>query len=413
MVSPASRSRAPHPPGSQAPDLVCLSHLRWDFVYQRPQHLLSRAARDRRVFFIEEPVFDADEPHLSLARREEGVIVGVPHLRPGMASEQVEEALRLLLNRLLITEGIRDYVLWYYTPMALGFSNHLRPLATVYDVMDELSLFRGAPALLVDREAALFRRADVVFTGGASLYEGKRSRHANVHLFPSSIDAAHFAVARHPLPEPPDQAEIAYPRLGFFGVIDERMDLDLLGFIADARPDWQLVMVGPVVKIDLADLPQRPNIHYLGGRTYRELPYYIAGWNVALMPWAINEATRFISPTKTPEYLAAGRSVVSTPVRDVVHPYGFEGLVRIAGSAPEFVEAIEEALASTPEELEAWLARVDARLARTSWDRTWAAMDAEIRAVLPHRGPPGGEFPEHLLRAKRSLIHDEAATAAD
>jgi UDP-galactopyranose mutase len=252
--------------------------------------------------------------------------------------------------------------------------------------MDELSAFKGASPELREREAALFQRADVVFTGGQSLFEAKRHQHANVHAFPSSIDVNHFGRARASTQEPPDQACIPGPKLGFIGVIDERMDLPLLRAIAEARPDWHIVMIGPVVKIDPASLPQLPNIHYLGGKQYSELPAYIAGWNVGLLPFAMNESTRFISPTKTPEYLAAGKPVVSTPIRDVVRPYGEFGLVRIGASADAFIAAIDAALleCATPS-YEHWLAKVDTFLAGSSWDTTWAEMGALIDSAIRNR----------------------------
>ena len=362
------------------PDLICLSHLRWDFVYQRPQHLLGRCARERRVFFVEEPLWETGPARMEITRRAEGVWVAVPHL-PEVRIDDADRLQQQLLDEMIREQSVRDYALWYYTPMALGFTRHLEPRAVVYDCMDELSLFRGAPRALVEREAELMRRADVVFTGGPSLYEAKRDRHQNIHAFPSRIDRAHFARARRATADPADQASIPHPRLGFFGVIDERMDLDLLAGLADSRPDWHLVMIGPVVKIDPVDLPVRPNIHYLGGRQYAELPDYIAGWDVALLPFAQNESTRFISPTKTPEYLAAGRPVVSTPIRDVVRPYAENGLVRIAGTVPEFVTAVEAALNEDVDD-SSRLEQVDRFLASMSWDRTWTEMAELLGAAV-------------------------------
>jgi UDP-galactopyranose mutase len=367
-------------PAETRPDLVCLSHLRWDFVYQRPQHLMSRFARDRRVFFFEEPVWDSrdgGEMRVEVFERQGGVRLAVPHLPPGVPRESVEAALGDLLRRFLEENGVDDYILWYYTPMAVGFTAGLAPAAVVYDCMDELSLFRGAPPELVEREARLLTLADLVFTGGQSLYEAKREKHGSVHAFPSSIDADHFAAARSAsADDPADQAGIGRPRLGYFGVLDERIDLDLLAGLADERPDWQIVLLGPVVKIDPATLPRRPNLHYLGMKDYGELPRYLAGWDVALMPFARNESTRFISPTKTPEYLAGGRPVVSTSIRDVVRPYGELGLVEIADDPASFVAAAERALglSAATAEREAWLQRVDELLARGSWHRTWRQM---------------------------------------
>ena len=363
----------------QRPDVVCLSHLRWDFVFQRPQHLLTRCAKLHRVFFVEEPV-DAEGPgYLDVHVRQNGLHVVVPRF-PATVTGSAASALQARLLRSLFREQqIDDYVLWYYTPMALDFTRDLRPSAVVYDCMDELSAFAGAPPALRAREQELLARAQVVFTGGQTLFESKRHAHPNVHAFPSSVDVAHFARARSPQPDPADQASIPHVRLGFFGVIDERLDVDLLAGVAAARPDWQLVLVGPVVKIDPALLPRGRNIHYLGSKPYDALPSYLAGWDVALLPFARNEATRFISPTKTPEYLAAGKPVVSTSIRDVVRPYGTRGLARIADDVPEFVAAVEAALA---EETAERLRDVDAFLTQTSWDGTWTRMYRLVTAAI-------------------------------
>lgn len=365
------------------PDLICLSHLRWDFVYQRPQHLLSRCAQERRVFVVEEALYDhtEDDWWLELSRRECGVWVAVPHLPQGVSQEMAIAMQQSLIDALLNQFAMSDYILWYYTPMALAFTHHLNPLAIVYDCMDELSAFRGAPQILRDLEAELFKRADVVFTGGQSLYEAKQHQHRNVHAFPSSIEVAHFAQARTLTDEPADQAGIPHPRLGFCGVIDERLDIELLDGVAQACPDWHFVMIGPVVKIDPADLPQHANIHYLGSKNYQELPKYMASWDVAMLPFARNEATRFISPTKTPEYLAAGRGVVSTSIRDVVRPYGQANMVHIADTVDAFVAAVEQAMLQTQQDAE-WLNRVDTFLAQNSWDRTWAEMSQQIQTVV-------------------------------
>lgn len=374
------------------PDLVCFSHLRWDFVYQRPQHLLSRCAQTRRVFFVEEPIASPDGSYwLDISRRECGVWIAVPYLPQDLSEERTHALQQQLLNSLFLAAQIQAPILWYYTPMAVPFTHQLKASAVVYDCMDELSAFKGAPPELQAREAYLFKLADLVFTGGRSLYEAKQHQHASVHAFPSSIDAAHFAQARNLTEEPPDQAAIPHPRLGFYGVIDERMDLALLNGIAKARPDWHFVIIGPVVKIDPAMLPSHSNIHYLGGKSYQELPSYLAGWDGALLPFARNESTRFISPTKTPEYLAAGKPVISTSIRDVVRPYGEAGLVQIADMVPEFVAAIATALNQSQNHSE-WLTQVDAFLAQTSWDLTWNAMDDLIKSAIATKkqGTNGG-----------------------
>jgi UDP-galactopyranose mutase len=386
MSDVALGTLAPLRPRAERALLLCLSHLRWDFVLQRPQHLLTRATESYDVVFFEEPILaPGATPRLERRCTAEGVTICTPHLPEGLAPAAVLAAQRRMLDALLATEAGRCLVLWFYTPMALAFADHLTPDLTLYDCMDELSAFRGAPPMLLEFERQLLARADLVFTGGRSLYEAKRNRHAEVHCFPSSIDAPHFHQARHPQqPEPADQQAIPHPRIGFFGVVDERMNLDLVGALAALRPDWQLVMIGPVVKIDPASLPRAANIHWLGSKQYADLPAYLAGWDAGFMPFARNESTRFISPTKTPEFLAAGLPLVSTPITDVVRDWGDANLVEIACDAGGFAQALEELLAQPRT---AWLRRVDRKLARLSWDRTWLAMSALMaEALRPSRG---------------------------
>ncbi len=362
-------------------NLLCFSHLRWDFVYQRPQHLLTRFSKLTSVYFLEEPIFENTESAwLSYSQRLPNLWVCVPHLPHGLAKSEVNARLRELLAGLMVGKEVEDFIFWYYTPMALEFSAHLDPCLTVYDCMDELSAFKFAPKELTELEDSLFDKANVVFTGGHSLYESKKKQHFNTHFFPSSIEKEHFVKARKTGQEPVDQAEFAGPKIGFYGVIDERFDTELIRGIAEARPDWQLVLIGPVVKIDPAHLPQLPNIHYLGSKSYDELPGYLSGWEVALIPFLQNESTRFISPTKTPEYLAGGKPVVSTPIRDVVHPYGEEGLVGIGENAEDFVKIIDKLLVMP--DRDDWLREVDSFLDNCSWDLTVGAMkDAMVKAL--------------------------------
>lgn len=367
--------------------ILCFCHLRWNFVYQRPQHLLTRCQALGAVHLWEEPIFEnRNAPALETSVGRDGVHVLTPRMPLGMAARDAEIAQRELLDLYIAKNGLEDFIAWYYTPMALLFSEHLLPQLTVYDCMDELSGFQGAPPELIEQEQRLFDRADVVFVGGASLYASKRNQHANVHCFPSSIDRDHFAAARERRPDPPDQAGIPHPRIGFFGVLDERLDRELLDQVAEQHPEWHFVLVGPVAKISHADLPRRPNLHYLGQKKYEELPDYLANWSVAMIPFAQNASTRFISPTKTPEYLAAGKPVVSTPIRDVVRPYGQMGLVKIAADASSFSRAIANCLAGSGPE---WLAQVDDFIARTSWDKTFEGMWREIERCTRNRNTPG------------------------
>jgi glycosyltransferase involved in cell wall biosynthesis len=343
---------------------------------------MSRFARHRRVFFIEEAVYEPrPEPELRVqVCSKTGVIVATPLLREGTDPDESQKAAAKLIRRLFREKKIQEHVAWFYTPMALEYSKGLRPKAVVYDCMDELSLFRNAPPALIENETKLMALSDLVFTGGISLFEAKRKLHPSVYPFPSSVDCEHFAQARALDDIAEGQKHIPRPRLGYAGVIDERIDLDLIGEIARRRPDWQIIMIGPVVKIDAATLPNDPNIHWLGMKSYSDLPVYLAGWDVALMPFAINESTRFISPTKTPEYLAAGLPVVSTPIRDVERQYGELGLVQIEGTADGFLAAVEQAL--TYDMGLKWRARADAFLRNLSWDRTWSEMNGMIEEVL-------------------------------
>ena len=372
----------------ERPILLCFSHLRWNFVFQRPQHLMSRFAEDMTVVYWEEPmeIGRGERPYLQVREAEgfSNIRVVVPHLPEGTSEQAREANLRRLLDAHVASlKG--PLIAWYYTPMMLDFSRHLEASAVVYDCMDELSQFRFAPAQLLDLEQELIDMADLVFTGGSSLYEAKKDRHNSVHLFPSSVDRAHFAKARAGQPDPADQEPLPRPRLGYYGVIDERFDIELLDEIAQMRPSWSLVIVGPVVKVAEEDLPRRPNIHYLGSKTYSELPHYLAGWDVALMPFAMNESTQFISPTKTPEYLAGGKPVVSTPIKDVMRHYGDLEGVQIAGDADSFVAACEKALEQARDGDGNWLAEADLLLSATSWATTQARMAGLVAEVLGER----------------------------
>ncbi|HTG56730.1 MAG TPA: glycosyltransferase family 1 protein [Niabella sp.] len=356
---------------NQKIDLIVFSHLRWYFVYQRPQHLISRFAQMYRTIYIEEPVFKNGDNGYSLCYDQSGVVVITPEMNH-THSDDTHPVMERILQQLFQDLAIRKYIVWYYTPMALPFTRHLDPMLTVYDCMDELSAFKFAPPALLELEKELLSKATLVFTGGRSLYEHKRAQSsAPVHCFPSSIDKSHFHKARLLQSDTHDQHHIPFPRFGFFGVIDERFDIDLIDAVAAQKPEWQFILIGPVVKIDEATLPRRNNIHYLGPKKYEELPAYISSWDVAILPFAVNESTRFISPTKTPEYLAAGKPVIATPIRDVIDPYGTLGFVKIVYDAASFIAYGEEELAT--KDIHKWQ-RIDAYLDTMSWDSTWNEM---------------------------------------
>ncbi len=367
--------------------IIAFSHLRWDFVYQRPQHILSRLAQNRRMFYVEEPLPDPSGV-LSWERSQLAPQVTVlrprtPEEKPGFNDRQMPH-LRRLISQLVKEENIQDPLVWFYTPLALPLAAEVGPVATIYDCMDELSAFLGAPPELIQTEEQLLQRADVVFTGGPSLFRAKQNRHPSVHCFPSSVDSKHFATSKTAA-EPTDQASFPHPRLGFYGVIDERMDLGILDALATSHPEWQIVMVGPIVKIDPSTLPKRPNLHFLGQRSYDTLPNYLAGWDVCLLPFAQNEATKFISPTKTLEYMAAEKPIVSTPITDVADPYGH--IVYLGASPAEFVAACEKALASSDLEHGERVEKMRDILSKTSWDSTAEAMEEHLARIVQLKRP--------------------------
>jgi UDP-galactopyranose mutase len=369
--------------------IVVFSHLRWGFVYQRPQQLLSRMAARRRVIYIEEQIHkEHAEPYWSISKPEENVFVcqlTTPLLTGGFSDRQMpvfEPMLRSLLDEL----NVGNHIAWLYTPMALPLARTLEPDLLVYDCMDELSSFHDAPPELIERENELLKEANIVFTGGPSLYRNKRDRHPNVHCFPSSVDTAHFSKALDSV-EPADQALIPHPRLGYYGVIDERIDYKILDALAKAHPEWQIVMVGPFAKVDPETAPRHPNIHYLGLRHYNELPAYLGGWDVCLMPFALNEATRFISPTKMLEYMAAEKPTVSTPITDVAEPYGH--VVYLGDTPVSFTRACEQALSASCKEREARTADMRKALALTSWTATVQGMEELIAQTLRDRRGSG------------------------
>ena len=365
-------------------ELICFCHIRWNFVYQRPQHLMTRFSQHNRVFFIEEPFFESSgNSFMEVNKVRENIWIVTPHLLKNFTPDEIVFQQRVLLSSLYNDYEIKNYIHWFYTPMALSICNHLQPEMIIYDCMDELSNFKFAPAELKQKEKELFGIADLVFTGGYNLYEAKKNAHHNIFPFPSSIDKDHFLQARSLTKEPEDQADLRHPVFGFYGVLDERFDIELLREVATRKPGWNFVIIGPVIKIDPAILPQLNNIHYLGPRNYDQLPAYLSGWDVAMIPFLLNDATKYISPTKTPEYLAAGIPVISSSIVDVVNPYALNNLVHIADDADAFIQAGENELAAVNKKN--WLARVDLFLQNNSWDQTWIRMMKQIHSTLKNK----------------------------
>jgi glycosyltransferase involved in cell wall biosynthesis len=386
-----SRSaNAPDGPGTLAPmdrPLIVHCHLRWDFVWQRPQQILSRLARHSPILFVEEPIFldDAESGRLQLTVPCANVFRAVPQLPADLrdnheaATAEVRSLVQRAIDEAETLKGLfTNPIQWFYSPMtAPAMLGAFNEVGVVYDCMDELSQFRFAHPDLPRRERLLLSNADVVFTGGHRLYESKRRYHANVHFFGCGVDVAHFSKARAAATEiPADIARLRAPLFGYFGVIDERIDYDLIAKLAAANPDASILMVGPVVKVDPTALPQGPNIHWLGQRDYAELPGYVKGFTTCLMPFALNEATEYINPTKTLEYMAAGKPIVSTAVADVVR--NFTPVVRVARTAEEFV-AMARHVARDPDQ--ALIARGLAMAGAASWESIVAQMRKLIQSA--------------------------------
>ena len=399
------------------PHLIVFSHLRWEFVFQRPQHLLSRLARNYRVVFVEEPVHGSGPATLERTTPAEGIEVLRAHTpveHRGFHDDQLS-ALQPMIAGYLADQRIDDYLVWFYTPMALPLLAGLTPRAIVYDCMDELSAFKGAPRQMRQRESALLKTADLVVTGGPRLYEAKRDANPNVLCVPSAVDAAHYAAARATADADAMakaaalQGAIARPRLGFFGVIDERLDLDLVARLAHADPAWQVVMVGPIAKIDPQALPRRPNLHWLGQQPYALLPQLVAGWDVCLMPFAINESTEFISPTKTLEYMAAGKPIVSTPIHDVRAMFG--ELVAIAGDADAFISGCRAALAESEGERTVREERMRACVREHSWDAAAGKVRDALAAALAAARDAGAAATGNAAEAQSERAADATTTA--
>lgn len=393
-------------PEAKIKNILCFSHLRWDFVFQRPQHLLTRWGKELPVYYIEEPIFGNFEVNFLKAKRyNDNITIITPHIQEHSGEKEIQLYLEDAIKKLISWNNITDYMFWYITPMAMPFTKNLNPKIVVYDCMDELSHFKGAHPDMVKNEALLLKFADVVFTGGHYLYEYKKDKHKNIHPFPSSIDQPHFESGLN-CADPDDQVNLPHPRVGFFGVIDERLDIELLDGLAQKMPDVHFIMIGPVVKIDPAILPRHSNIHYLGQKSYNELPAYLGNWDIAFLPFAKNDSTRFISPTKTPEYLCCEKPVVSTSIRDVVVPYGEMGLVLISDTVNEFAAAIRKALQMTGDRN--WKKKVKQVLKSNSWDLTWMGMKKIIFNTLEAKESSLKE----LVPIHQGLIASKAANTA-
>lgn len=349
--------------------ITVLSHLRWNSVFQRPHHITTRLAQKYNIIFVEEPIDDAVHKYGTAEsfKPHKNITVFTPFIKwdnwETMSREYIE-----LLNNYFRTE-VADSLFWFYSPFYIYFLRYFQPRGIVYDCMDELSAFKNASPNLPRYEKELLSQADIVFTGGKSLYESKKRLNPNTFCFPSSVDAAHFARALDvQTPLPADIQAIQRPIVGFYGVIDERIDLDLLKQVATQLPHISFVMIGPVVKIDETTLPKNKNIYYLGKKEYSQLPEYLKAFDITMMPFALNESTKYISPTKTLEYMAALKPVISTPIEDVVRDY--KEIVSIVKNEQEFVSAIDGYLTESTEQKQKRQKKEKEIVQKTSWDST-------------------------------------------
>lgn len=374
-----------HDPVGASPSILVHCHLRWDFVWQRPQQIFSRLAQHHHILFLEDPIEGAGRPRLQITSPQPNIVRVVPVL-PGHAGAMTVDAQNLttlgllqqaLLDDPLLQGRFSHPIQWFYSPMAARvFMDQFDAKAVVYDCMDELANFKFAPPDLGQREAELLAQADIVFTGGQQLFQAKSQHHGNTHFFGCGVDVAHFGRARlASTPTPADMADLPRPVIGYFGVIDERLDYDLIAGLADRFPSASVVMVGPLAKVNPDDLPKLPNIHWMGQRAYTDLPNIVKAFDVCIMPFALNAATEFINPTKTLEYMAAGKPIVSTAVRDVVR--NFTPIVAVAYSHDDFAAAVVEALpgefGTSQTQLDLLAQGVD-RAAGATWDATVSDM---------------------------------------
>jgi glycosyltransferase involved in cell wall biosynthesis len=392
---PKRTRRLSAPPGTSRPKqrffrsdfpIIVHCHLCWDWVWQRPQQFLSRLSARHKILFVETV---GPDPQLSSAVARFWTAPNFPNITilrlqfPAWRWSDaafVDRERRGLVKEFVAGPGAAQFenpVQWFYDPMAVpAFLGQMDEIGVAYDCMDELSKFRSAPPQIKIREQKLLAAADVVFAGGRKLWQAKKLQNENSHFYGCGVDVAHFGSARKDDTKiPADIASLQKPILGYFGVVDERMDYELLVKLADANPDWSIAMVGPQIKVD--SVPQRANLHWLGQKNYTELPAYCKAFDVCMMPFALNEATEFINPTKALEYMATGRPIVSSAVADVVTNFG--EVVSIARSHEEFISLCRDALAKAD------TARTEAGLkqaAENSWDSIVTRLEQHIADAL-------------------------------
>jgi len=342
--------------------IICFSHLTWDRnLFQRPQQLMLRFSKRFNVLYVSG--YSCRQFFIDLFRRKkthsyhvtDNLAVYSPFALPPIKKYS---SITIRLNKILLSFLVKrrlkklkfkDPILWIYHPRYIDAIGKFKEELIIYDCMDDftslLSDYEDRERNIKD-ERALLKKADMVFAGGYSIAELKRDSREHIHVFPSAVEIYHFKKARSDNLEMPDDiTDIPHPILGYWGAIDERVDHELLKRLAMKHPEWSIVLLGPIVRHkagDLSYLKEIKNIFWLGPKDYSLLPNYAKAFDVCLIPFVLSREGKFLSPTKTLEYLATGKPVVSTPITDVVRFY--DGVVGIADGPDEFGMAVRRCM---------------------------------------------------------------------
>lgn len=323
-------------PSHQRKRIVCLSSTRWSFLWQRPQQIMSRLCARHDILYVDPPFPVAEEQVRGISNDESGTLIvknlqtindalqifrpleisrfSYPDLDSNELLKMNQELLQCQIQKALFQLGWQHPLLWLYDPRNVNLVDQLNPCGVIYDCVDSFRSFSWSHPHVSIWEEALVDRADVVLATSRALYQERLRKNRYTFLVPNAADYKHFSPWQG-YEKPADITAISRPRLGFIGAIYEWVDLELLQVIADKSPAWNLVLIGP--KQHGLQLPERSNIHWLGQRGYAELPAYVHSFDVALIPFLVNETTQHANPIKFWEYLAAGKPVVSTLLPEI------------------------------------------------------------------------------------------------
>lgn len=358
---------------SETCDLLVLAHSRWDLDHHRGHNIFSRYAQKRRVFYFEEPSFGQTEiPRLHIRDTFENVMVVTPHLPNPIKSNQIDSILRELIDELIFEEEIINFTLWLQTPRAFRYARDIDATTIIYECMEDYDNINNFSENLFQVEKELMENSDIIFVVSEALYQKKKFQHHNIHVFPNSADYFHFIQSRDFILDPYDQIHIPHPRIGFYGIIDQSIDLKLIDEIAQIREDLNFVFIGPLKDTKFSQLPTRKNIYYLEQKDYNLIPLYVAEWDCGLLPFCINEVTQYSSPHQTAELLMAGKPIVATHIPDISIRFGKKSLAKMASNAEDFSEKIDKAILESKEQK--WKELIDNELKNETWDQVFKKM---------------------------------------